>query len=285
VRIIRPPERLLSDRIELPGNSRTILQDRGQALVDQYEAERAKPWSRAPNPAVVRFWKDVLGDSKAKLPVGSAKPAEAMDQWFNDLMRRRSHFLQPENTNAAYLSHVMALEVMTASWLWELGATESARLLLLDIAELSAYAGCQFPDLDGLKMRMGRDLELPLMLHVPSFVRNQRRERGTDVTEPFTLPAMQAVTTWANSQNLNKIVRQDGQVSLIGLYAYWAEKEGSRPKFWYDLSIDPQKDEEGKLARDFGVWLRGMKDRLANESPPIDRAGLRPDVIVEETKP
>ena len=286
VRIIRPAERLLSDRIELPGNSRTILEDRGQALLDQYESDRTKLGSRAPNAAVVRFWKDVLGDSKAVMPVGSAKPAEAMDQWFSDLMRRRSHFLQPENTNAAYLSHVMALEVMTASWLWELGAPESARLLLLDIAELSAYAGCQFPDRDGLRMRMGRDLELPLMLHVPSFVRGQRRERGTDVTEPFSQPAMQVVTMWANSQRLlDKIVRQDGQVSLNGLYAYWAEKEGTRPKFWYDLSIKPQKDGEAQLEREFRAWLRAMKDRLATESPPIDRAGLRPDVIVEEDKP
>ena len=69
-----------------------------------------------------------------------------MEQFVRYLTESRKEFLekQKKQTNAAYLSRVLFLEVAGASWLWEMGARETAKLILVDLIELSIYAGCQF---------------------------------------------------------------------------------------------------------------------------------------------
>ena len=104
-----------------------------------------------------------------------------MRTWLEEVVRQRKHFLT-EQTNTAYLSRVCVLEVLTASWLREMGASQTADLVLNDLIELTVSAGCEpIADKDRQKSRLGSSLELPVLLGVPGFVRGTRRMRPQDV--------------------------------------------------------------------------------------------------------
>ena len=127
-RFCKPPEILVSDEIELPDIARQVLETRGDELVALFNSERnrlPKSAKEIPNTEVTRFWNNILSEPKkgqaAKgVPLsGESRPDIAMDRWFREVMARRQHFLR-DGRNGAYLSCLMFLETVTASWFYEL---------------------------------------------------------------------------------------------------------------------------------------------------------------------
>ncbi|MHC4400350.1 MAG: hypothetical protein ACYTG0_11805 [Planctomycetota bacterium] len=309
--LVVPPEELLVDKIVLPANAMDLLRQRGRDLLITFDSERHKLPEKLPNSEILAFWKEnlrppsQLGQEDAsgflKLPGESAAPASTtLDAWFRELMRRREFFLKEEHTNTGYLTQVTAMEVVLASWLTEAGASETAEKLLLDLVELSVYAGCQHGDIKKLKARMSENLELPVLLHVANFVRRQSRVPKQEVLMSVSHPSLEAARRWAERLNMRTtIVKPNGKLSLSGLHAYWASRGGAgRTPFWHDipwpdqtgnLNVSPSTPgapptaDEQRIGREFIAWIQRMTERLLRESPPPGSVGPRlPQIIDEE---
>lgn len=282
--IVLPPRDLIDDRIEFAGPARELLLQRGERWLTSFGGEHA---SAAPaGSPIIAFWRRTLGRPGDLMPGrdGASRwpfeEAVAMRAWLEEVVRQRKHFLT-EQTNTAYLSRVCMLEVLTASWLWEMGAKRTADLVLSDLIELAVSAGCEPISPSAQGSRLGPNLELPLMLGVPGFVRGTRRGRLEDVyASDLSEHALRRVADWVERRGWEGgiVDQQAKSVSLTGLYTYWAETGGGRPVAWRDLTLSGTK---AGVARDWPAleaWLQRMGDRLRRESvPPTPAAVLRAD--------
>ncbi len=309
--LVTPPARTPGRQDRASRQRLGLLKQRSSDLLIAFDSERYKLPKTPVDSTAMAFWRQVFQNAPRPTapetqPAAAAPPLPgdsdsavdvAFDAWFRLLIHRRNFFLQEENTNTGYLTQVTALEVAMASWLAEAGATETADKLLLDLVELSIYAGCEHADSKRLQARMGKDLELPILLHVSNWVRRQQRASKQEVLMSVSNPALEAARTWADRQNLRAtIVKPNGQLSLSGLYAYWASRGKDRTPFWYDilqpdaqggLSVSPSAKDKGvtpdelRISKDFTTWLQRMTARLLRESPPPDPVGPRPVQVVD----
>lgn len=276
--IVPPPRVLIDDRIEFTGPARELLLPRGDRWLATFRGEH--PSAAPAGSPVIAFWRRTLGHPGDLMPgqAGASRwPFEdsgAMRTWLEEVVRQRKHFLT-EQTNTAYLSRVCMLEVLTASWLWEMGAKRTADLVLSDLIDLSVSAGCEPTSVGMQASRLGPDLELPVLLGVPGFVRGTRRGRLEDVyARDLSEHTLRWIDDWVKRRQWDaRIVDQEtGSVSLTGLYAYWAEADGERPVVWRDI---PRPGTDVVDGHAFVTWLGRMKDRLRRESvPPTSPAVL-----------
>src|SRR5262249_14251693 len=150
------------------------------------------------------------------------------------------------------------------------------QLLFLDLAELAVYAGCE---LGKERQRLGTYLELPVLLHVPAFIRGEPAPKPTDdVRMPLGAHALDVVRDWARPRGLDTAIAGDKDISLRDLYTYWcrAATDPRRVPVWRGI---PAPDTAGRLpasppeeARHFLEWARAQAGGLTRWSPGPDRA-------------
>ena len=155
---------------------------------------------------------------------------------------------------------------------------QTAEKLLLDLTELSIYAGCQFHDGERLKSRLGEHLALPVLVRVPNWVRNTPAKSQGDVVVSLNQAALDTALQWAERSHYRKTIdKGNGRVSLGSLFTYWGDKAGF-DTYWEEIPQPqagqlPQKPPVGPQ---FEKWIRDTAFRILTEEPPVRPMGERP---------
>ncbi|HEY6768448.1 MAG TPA: hypothetical protein VI386_27135, partial [Candidatus Sulfotelmatobacter sp.] len=210
-----------SDKIQVPEDGMRELQRRQRELRDLAEKE----FPQLVQPSETDILRFVIADKELR----TLDPSGWVEHW-NDLRAEREKFL--DEREYSLLKQLLVRELLTATWLRGAGAPKTADLLLLDLMELSVYAGCE-PN-KGIE-RLGSDTSLAMMLHAPSLVYQELDSNERKVMR-LGQPALDAASNWAKKYEFGLVVRGH-DLSLEKLFGFWQSKGGGRRPYWDKIPV------------------------------------------------
>jgi hypothetical protein len=254
-----------TDKIQFPPDGLEILSRRGRDVWARFTAENVRTPTGEKAPLMQHFWQGVYAASGLKLPYATNATA-VLGATLQEFLKARTLFLT--NAEAHELNRITFSEIALASWLRDHGCTNTSDLLLLDLVELAVYAGCESGK---ERERLGNDLLLAAALHMPQFVGGEFKPEDLDLKKPLSTPAINWAKQWASQTGNHSEIFRDAtrDVSLAGLYAYWAHAGSfTLPPMWQPLEPPDTKGqipENSELAKRFQQWIR----ERAREIKPV----------------
>jgi hypothetical protein len=249
------------DWVSISSEGRLQFQQRGLDLIRVFSAEIPNLRPPPAGSVMVTFWTKLLTRPGMLLPFERKDLDMAFGGMLQEVLKQRAFFLT--NSLASDLGPLAFSELALASWLCDCGATNSARLLTLDIVEMSLFAGC---DVGKERQRLDEGLMLAGLLHAPQLATRAFALEDKRQIFPVSVPALRAAQKWAGYHGYNtNVIAQDGIV-LGKFYYYWREKGDAEP-YWQPLQVsgtgelaqitrEGELDPRGSLAMSMMKWLR-----------------------------
>jgi hypothetical protein len=269
------------DLIDIPREAAHGLQRRGEEIQNMFWSESATVKIDQQSPTM-RFWSEVLATagtvqsqagSKGQPPMRITTPEE-FGSFLSEIMKARAFALRGNARNAgAYASRlapVLFLETMAASLAQDFGAYKTVDILLLDLTEMILYAGCEV----GKEHRLKTDLNLPGLLHVPTFVRHPtpNKDKDDEALVRVGNTALECFRIWARGRL--KDVSKNETIPLNDLFVYYTDTAVlPYSPFWEPLRLttEGRLDHASQMAEPFTKWLGAQAALLMQTAPAQQR--------------